>query len=426
MIKKTSLIILIISIYFIVRTYGIAEIIPGYWVIPLLIITIYSFYSLQKQNPNVVFFLVKESRWILLSLVILSIYIGFDYGNFKLTTTFIYLLVSLPFYILGFLNGVKSNESFIRKISIFYFMFLGIYLLPKTFLVLSLRNFNPELFISLFIEGGVESSFIFFLPFTGFVSIFGYALMSESKSVIIRLIALMTLIAIIIALFIASKAGPIAMLILTFIIYNYYKKGKKTKLSKFFILIIVSVFAFIFVFSLAKGVFGNLGSLQGKSTALIDVIDSGILINDAVLDGISSNRWSAIVYSFRQFLAKPLFGHGAYLEEIEGMLGNVDLYTTAAGGHSFFFDTIAYYGIFGFSIILILFKFCKDGFKYYKIIPKDTLESKKALFYSSLISSVFIINILNTGFLFSSFDNYLFLISGFYLGKTYSKKIKLI
>ena len=111
MIKKISFIILIICIYFVVRTYGIAEVIPGYWVIPLLIITIYSFYSLQKQNLNVVFFLVKESRWILLSLVILSIYIGFDYGNFKLTTTFIYLLVSVPFYILGFLNGVKSNES---------------------------------------------------------------------------------------------------------------------------------------------------------------------------------------------------------------------------------------------------------------------------------------------------------------------------
>ena len=56
---------------------------------------------------------------------------------------------------------------------------------------------------------------------------------------------------------------------------------------------------------------------------------------------------------------------------------------------------------------------------YSKIQKNNSLDNKESLIFSSLLGSLIIINILNTGFLFSYFDNFIFLLSGYYLGKYY-------
>jgi hypothetical protein len=349
----------------------------------------------------------------------LLIYKFYEYGNFKLDTTFTYLLGSIPFYILGFSNGLKANDAFIKKIIVSYLWVLFIYLLPKIFLVLSSGYFSSDFFISSFVNGGFETSIIFFLPFIAFVTVYGFKLMYDSKLGYVKIMALIILFFNILALFLSSKAGPISMLLFSFVIY-YFKRNNKI-VKKYGYLLVVSTIIFLFVFGLSSGLFGDLGTLKSKSTAFVNFIESGFILNNEVLDNLTSQRWTADTYSLFQFFNKPLFGNGAYLESVSGMLGESSNFTTASGGHSFVFDTMAYYGVFGLPIIFILFKFSKDGFRYYEIIKNYRFENSKVLLYSSLMSSVFILNILNTGFLFSTFDNFLFLLSGFYLGKLYFK-----
>ncbi|MBP1631580.1 MAG: hypothetical protein H6Q15_2473, partial [Bacteroidetes bacterium] len=71
--------------------------------------------------------------------------------------------------------------------------------------------------------------------------------------------------------------------------------------------------------------------------------------------------------------------------------------------------------IWGISLIMILIKFSTDAIKYYKIADPD--EKKMALLFASAIISLFISNIMNSTFLFSSFDQFVFLCCGFFLGK---------
>lgn len=408
--------IFIVVLYFILRTYGVVQLTSGLWALPLIVLSAQSLHLVLSQNFKITKYLLVESKWIIFSIFILLIYILYDYGNFKLDTTFSYLLTSIPFYIIGFYNGIKVDETFIKKITIFYLIFLGIYLLPKTITVLTSGSFNSSFFTSLFVSKE-DTDFIFFLPFVAFITIFGYKLMRNSKLRLLKISATIILFFNILALFLSSKAAPIVMLLFSIIIYFF--KGSKKIQKKYNYLFLSVLLIFLFILGVSTGLFGELGSLKSKSTAFIDLIINGFIISDEALNNISSDRWFTSLYSIEQFFKKPFFGNGAYLESVGGMLGNVEDFTTAAGGHSFVLDTMAYYGVFGLPIILILFKFSKDGFRYYKSVKNIKIENNQVLLFSSLMTSVFILNILNTGFLFSYFDNFLFLLSGFYLGKLY-------
>jgi len=417
--NKTNAAIFFIVLYFILRTYGIAELVPTLWVIPLLFISIMSLHVLLCQKQKVNYFLFKESRWIIISLIVLLVHKFYDHGNFKLEATFSYLLCSTPFYILGFSNGIKVNDSFIKKIIIGYFMFLSIYLLPKVFVVLFSGSFHSGLFNSLFLTNSEEAGYILFLPFLAFVTVYGFRLMYASRLMYVKLTAVIILFFNLLSLVLSSKAGPISMIIFASIIYYFYDSKKTLKKSGQLIIVVSCILAFIY--GLSSGSFGDLGSLKMKSIAFVNFIENGFLINNQVLDQITSQRWTAGIYSFQQFLKEPFFGQGGYLESVKGMLGDPSNFTTASGGHSFVLDTLAYYGVFGLPIIFILIKFSKDGFRYYRFTRHNKLENRIVLLYASLITSVFILNILNTGFLFSAFDSLLFLLSGFYLGKLYFK-----
>lgn len=419
--------VIIIVVYFILRTYGIVEFSLGAWIIPLFFICLNAIHVILNQNLKATAFLFKESKWIVLSFVVLLISIIFNHGNFKLYNTFTYLLSSVPFYILGYSYGIKGNITFVRKITIYYLVFLFLYILPKIYVVLSARSFDSALFNSLFVMDEKDKGYILFLPFLAFITLYGFQFLYKSKSKKLRLIGLLILFSNSIGLFIASKAGAISLILFSIIIY--YLNSTKKILKKIVSSAFVGTILFLLVFIISSGLFGELGSLKAKSSAFVSILDGGFVLNDQVLDRLTSHRWTADIYSFQQFLKKPIFGNGAYLESIEGMLGDVGSYTTASGGHSFLFDTLAYYGIFGLPIILILYKFAKDGFRYYRLVEKVENESKNVLLYASLMSSLFIMNVLNTGFLFSPFDNFLFLLAGYYLGKYFlwiknAKKIK--
>ena len=295
---------------------------------------------------------------------------------------------------------------------------MSLYILPKTLFVLFQSSFDSSLLISLFVDNKDDNDIIFFLPFVAFITIYSGFLLLKSKKFHLRFLSITFVIFNILALFLAAKAGAFAVILFTIIFYYY--KGKNTFFLKYRNTLFSVSVVFLFLIAVNKGFFGELGTLKSKSEGIVMLMDSGLLLNDEILNIITSDRWTAGIHSFQQFINKPVFGNGAYLEVVSLGAGASKTLYTAAGGHSFILDTLAYYGVFGIPIIFILINFFKISNSYNKILVSNSLNNKEALVFSSLIGSVIIINLLNTGFLFSYFDNFLFLLSGYYLGKYYS------
>ena len=416
MIKTKNLLAIFIILYFVLRTYGIVQIFPSLWLFPLIVIASFSAVLVIK-NKNYFNFFFKESKWIIISIFVLFSYLIVQYGNFKLEVTFVYLLTSLPFYIVGFYSGIDTKNKLVFWVSSGYFIFLSFYLLPKSFFVLSQNSFDSQLFINLFVDNEDDNDIIFFLPFLAFITIYSGYILSKSKKIKIRYLSYICIAINILALFLSAKAGAFALILFTIIFYYYL--GKTSFFLKLRNTVISISVIILFLFGVNNGIFGDLGTLKSKSEGVVMLIESGILINDDILNIITSDRWTAGIHSINQFINKPFFGNGAYLEDVSLGLGASKTLYTAAGGHSFFLDTLAYYGIFGIPIILILIKFFKTSLMYSKIQKNNSLDNKESLIFSSLLGSLIIINILNTGFLFSYFDNFIFLLSGYYLGKYY-------
>lgn len=416
MIKTRNFITLVLILYFILRTHGIVQIFPAVWIFPLLILTIYSV-TLLIKNKKTHYFLFLKSKWILISFFILLIYFINQFGNFKLNSTLLYLISSIPFYIIGFYSGLVPKNNLVYRVSIYYVLFLFIYLLPKSLFVLSQNTFNSELFISLFVDNIEDNDVIFFLPFLSFITIYGGYILIISRFQFKVIITTVIITFNLLALFLAGKAGAFAVIFFTLIIYYY--KGNTSVILKYRNSVVTVSLVVLFLIGVNSGLFGELGTLKSKSEGVVMLIESGLIINDDILNIITSDRWTAGLHSINQFLNKPIFGNGAYLELVPLGTGASKFLTTVAGGHSFFLDTLAYYGIFGLPIIMILLSFFNISNQYSKLLKSNFYDNKEALIFSSLMGSIIIINILNTGFLFSYFDNFLFLLSGYYLGKYY-------
>lgn len=425
-ISSNSVITILILLYFIIRTHGVAGYLPSVWAIPLLLIFAFSILVLPKLPNKSLSQLVKESRWIILSLIVLIVCMYFKYGNFKLYETFNYLFFSIPFYIIGYYWGIFSKDKFFKITVIGYFIFISIFLFTKLIQVENFGDIGKETIGRLFYTPGDElnlNNFIFFWPFTAFVFIVAISLLrklnlNSKKRIFLYLLCSICLV----SFLLSGAAAPLVLIISTILIYYFIKSKSKGRLKLVLTIPGIILFSYFLIYLLGSGMFGKFGTSTSKAEGILLLIDSGYIFDDIILNEITSDRWTAGIYSFNQFKASPLTGQGAYLEEIKGSLGNINNYTTAAGGHSFVLDTLAFYGIWGIALIMILIKFSIDALKYYRIT--ETEEKNTALIFASAIIALIISNILNSSFLFSSFDQFVFLCSGFNLGKYYKSKYK--
>ena len=333
MIKTKNLLAIFIILYFVLRTYGIVQIFPSLWLFPLIVIASFSAVLVIK-NKNYFNFFFKESKWIIISIFVLFSYLIVQYGNFKLEVTFVYLLTSLPFYIVGFYSGIDTKNKLVFWVSSGYFIFLSFYLLPKSFFVLSQNSFDSQLFINLFVDNEDDNDIIFFLPFLAFITIYSGYILSKSKKIKIRYLSYICIAINILALFLSAKAGAFALILFTIIFYYYL--GKTSFFLKLRNTVISISVIILFLFGVNNGIFGDLGTLKSKSEGVVMLIESGILINDDILNIITSDRWTAGIHSINQFINKPFFGNGAYLEDVSLGLGASKTLYTAAGGHRFF------------------------------------------------------------------------------------------
>jgi hypothetical protein len=412
--KKPALDYLLIT-YFILRTHGITQIFPDVWVLPLVGISLYAIMQFVNMTRKERYYLFIESKWIVLSVFVLLIHIVYQHGNFKLYSTFAYLVTSIPLYIIGFKYGLYNSDSFIRKIAITYFIFITVYLLPKTVAVLSMGSISDDIFNSLFL-GYTDLDFILFWPYAAFVAVIGFTYMKDSKSGMLRTGAVIFFLINVVAFILSSKAAPMVFMILLFMIYNILKKNNTLKYL--FHLPATALSTVIIILIIGFGYLGDLGSLKNKFATIILFFQHDTGSTRILLDNMSYGRITAGYYSILQFIQSPIWGNGVYAEANYGNMGLLYRYSSASGNHSFFFDTLAFYGITGIPLLMILIKFIQNGIKYSRL-QLNNLKNNVALIWASSVVAIFIANIINSTFLFSSFDNYLFLFAGYYLGKYY-------
>jgi hypothetical protein len=418
-ISTNSIIAFFLLVYFIIRTHGIAGYIPSIWVAPLFIFFVFSVIIILKLSRLILEQFIKDSKWIILSFIFLLICIYFEYGNFKLYDTFHYLGFSIPFYIIGFYWGLSGGDKNLKYTVVGYFIFISLYLFTKLIQVNNFANITPETIGWFFyVAGGFTlNDLTFFWPFAAFVSILAYAFFAEQNQDLIKKILILTLTSIcLISFLVSGVAAPLVLIFTTILIYYFIKNGLKGKIKLLVTLPFIILFYFLTIFLLGSDTIGTFGNITSKSGGVLLLIDSGKFFDEDIFNVILSDRWTSAGYSFNQFLEKPFIGHGCYLDTLTYRSG-ITIFLGASGGHSFVLDSLAYYGIFGVLLIMILIKFSRNALQYFRIA--DQKEKKTALIFASLIISLFISNILNSTFLGSSFDNFVFLCCGFFLGKYY-------
>ena len=399
------------------RTHGIVQLYPAVWVIPLSIICIYAIKAFLNLDRTSKKFLIKQSKWIIYGVIVLLLHISFDHGNSRLTNTFNYLLISAPFYLLGFKYGYSNQEYSVRNITIAYYIFLSIFLMQKSYFVINTGNLNSSIMNSLFVNSLEDRDIILFWPFAAFVTIVGYYYMRQTRHILLKICALIFAFTNIIAFILSGKAAPIVLMMFALIFFYLYKYNLSIK--QIFKLFVPLSFVIATIMIIGTQYYENLGSLGSKSAAIVSIFREGLKVDRFMLDQISSARYTAAIYSIQQFIKAPILGGGGYGESVVGMLGSVDKFTTVSGNHSYFLDTLAFYGVTGIPLLMINLKFINHGFQYIKRARLDRETKKIALIYTAFMSAAYLSNIVNTFYLYSPFDQFIFLIAGLYLGKYY-------
>lgn len=409
--------------YFVVRTHGIAAYLPGIWAIPLFIISFFSIYLTFGLSKTSWSYLSKLSKWIWISGLVIFVAVFLEHGNFRLYETFRYLLLSIPFYLIGYYWAVNGYENQFRRVIWFTYYFWGIYLFTKIIRIQDFGSISDETLGRLFYSGATESlnNLIFFWPFMAFASLVSLGFLLSSSNLRRKVLWIFFCIYII-AFVLSGFAATIFLVGVALVIYYFLSQGSRARVRLIIAIPLMFFVGFIAIYLLGSGDFGFYGDISNKAAALLTAINNGIFYDDFILDQITSNRWTAYRYSINQFFSKPIWGHGAYLESTGDALGNLDLYTTASGGHSFILDTLAYFGILGLPIVFILVKLFTISLSSVKL-SSSYMSKRQTQLVAGAFGALLLSNLLNSSFLFSSFDNYIFFVGGFVAGKYVVKSI---
>ena len=353
--NKDAILSFLILVYFIVRTHGIAGFLQSIWTIPLFFIIMGSFLEIKQAYISII---LRNAKWIIISLIILGVSIIFKHGNWKLYYTFTILTISIPFFIIGFRWGYNNLEKYLNYILKTYFIFISLFLLIKLFQVNSFNVIDKDLLGSLFYsQSGTLNNLVFFWPFTIIISAIAFInILSTARSAYLRSLYIFLFSIVVFSSLISGFAAPVFMLVITFVVYFFLKFQNKKKLIIILITPIILLFFLFIILLLGSESMGNFGDTTSKSEGIFLFFKYKHTDTNHVLDQITSNRWTGIQYSLEQFFKKPFFGYGAYYERVN-IFGNINKYTTVSGEHSFVFDTLAFYGVFGIPIIYMLLNF---------------------------------------------------------------------
>ena len=401
----------LIICYFFLKLEIINAIIPSIWFVFLLSIIILSFNVFFSMSSDERRFLFKKNIWILISLITLVVYKFLDYGNFRLDYMIQYLSYSIPFLVIGYYFAL--NKKSLNNIIFICFVLTFVSYFPVIFEYLVSGNYNRIFLKSLIFSGKENSGLIHFWPFLS-TSIILSIIISNSyiTNLYYRVFSYICVLILLLFIFFSGYfSGIFFFIIFLFSFYsfnlNFLSIIKKNIVNTFF----------LFLFLLLIVNFST-GAIKSKVDALFELINSGVIFDESLLNIVTSDRFSSSAYSLLQFIEKPLYGHGVFLESNDNNMSIIESYIGASGGHSFFLDLLAYMGLFAIPIILIYIFFIKNAKRLTKLSLNTTYYKYYKSFYAILIS-VLISNIANSWLLFSAFDNFIFLIAGYIYGQLY-------
>ena len=411
MFNKTKLLNFLIVTYFFLKLELINNLIPSIWFVFLLLIIIISFHQFFLMSSNEKRFLLKKNIWILISLITLIGYKFYDYGNFRLDYMIQYLSYSIPFLVIGYYFAL--NKKKLNSIIIIGFVLIFVSYLPVIFKYLVSGNYNRYFLKSLIYFGKENSGLIHFWPFLA-TSIILSIIISNSyiTKLYYRVLLYICVSILLLFMFFSGYFSGIFFIIIFLLSFYFFNLKFSSLLKKF---IYVGFFVFSFLFLAAKF---STGGISNKVTAFFKLINSDFVFDLTILNVLSSDRVSSSAYSLLQFIEKPLYGHGIFLEANKNNMELIESYTAASGGHSFFLDLLAFMGLFAIPIIFIYIFFIKNA----KILTKLSVNTAYYKYYKSfyaILISVFISNIANSWLLFSAFDNFIFLLAGNIYGQLY-------
>lgn len=417
MLNKTKLLNFLIVSYFFLKQELINNLIPSIWFMFLLLITIISFHEFFLMSSNEKRFLLKKKIWILISLITLIGYKFYDYGNFRLDYMIQYLSYSIPFLVIGFYFAL--NKKKLNNIIIIGFVLIFVSYLPVIFTYLSSGNYNRDFLKSLIFFGKENSGLIHFWPFLATSIIFSIIISNSYITNLYYRVLLYICVSILLLFIFFSGYFSGIFFIIIFLLSFYFFNLSFFSLLKKFMFGGFYVLSFLFLASNF-----STGGISNKVNAFFELINSDSFFDLTILNVLSSDRLSSSTYSLLQFIEKPLYGHGIFLEANKNNMELIESYTAASGGHSFFIDLLAFMGLFAIPIILIYIFFIKNAKRLTKLSVNTTYYKYYKSFYAILIS-VFISNIANSWLLFSAFDNFIFLIAGHIFGKIFLIEKKL-
>lgn len=381
----------------------------------IMLITFFLGILIGLKNPFESGFF-KAIKWIVLTLLMLFLYLVFDYGDSASTVQLILsYLLPLSVCSIAYFAGLNNRFLFVKKLFLYLLVIIAVFLLPFLISGFSIGNINKEYANELYSN---DSSLVVFWPFLFILSTFIVSLTYFSQNRRNKkIILLYTIIVFSIAL--SAFTAAFMLMLLTFFVYYLIIASHKKRLKMFFTFT-VSFFILYFILSVVgSGYFGELGGSAGKIKALLGLsqlsnTDSSVdLLNKA-----TSGRWNTFEISIKSYLSSPIFGLGYSWESFK--------FNPISSQHSSIFDNFAYFGLFSVLILMIYYSFLVKSYRLIKLSSTKDEFHMHALVFSLLISYV-AINFFNPYFRYQLTNHIVFFIGGWVAGYLrYKERVLLI
>lgn len=379
-----------LALYFLSSLQSLSWLIKGLtlytWMVALLGF-IYFWTSKRK------YFTMLQSRWIILSIILLFTSFLMDHGDASsLAEQLILYLTALSFFVIGQDWGVNDKVRLLSRLMMILFFISIAFLVPYTLLSVSSGNINKLAIAEHF--GMSAYSFIIFWPLLFLMDFYGFFSMYYGNyPKIIKRLSLTFFVLFTLAILASSFMAVFMMFVFAAMAYSLIVFSRKN-----FWRIILAVPILLFVgYSLVNFVATDKGlgltETSGKAEAFVNFLQPGRHGRILDLDEATGYRWQRIEYSINSFQDSPIAGKGYHR-------ANQFTGRRIASSHSSFFDGFAWFGVLSITFVLIFIKFIKDSYLLAKNTTNADQVKKNAAIFGAL-TSFFAISIFNPYWQFS-------------------------
>ena len=358
------------------------------------------YFFISKPNTRL---LIKSSKWILLSIAMLTVYYLLGYGdNQKTLQLLLAFILPLGVFIIAFYTGLNNRQELMRVFLKFLFVAAIFSLIPFVGRGLMGGEISKKLAHEVY---STDTSLIIFWPFLFLTMTFAFSFINfndgRSKKFFLILFVILIL-----SIFVSAFTAALVLMVLTFIGY-YYIIASRKNFFKMAISGFVALTTILIGFNLiGKGYFGDLGGSAGKINAFLMFFQTtNTFSQQDLLKTATSGRSEIYEISIRSFLNSPVFGLGFSWEIINPI----------SSQHSSILDNFAYFGVFSITILMIYLKFIFNSFKLCKL-SKQKVELQKNGVIFGLLLAFLILNFFNPYFNYQMINSIIFFIGGWVSG----------